>query len=45
MGDRRKRGAKQAAPASATEDREPAATPANGRTRATTPKRKRKRRT
>jgi hypothetical protein len=42
--DRRQRGGKTAEPAGVNEDREPAATPANARTRAETPKRKRKRR-
>lgn len=42
--DRRQRGAKKPEPAAPDEDREPAVTSGNGRTRATTPKRKRKRR-
>jgi hypothetical protein len=44
MDDRRQRGAKKPEPAAPDEDREPAVTPGEGRTRATTPKRKRKRR-
>ncbi|HEY1711803.1 MAG TPA: hypothetical protein VGG07_02820 [Solirubrobacteraceae bacterium] len=44
MDDRRQRGAKKPEPAAPDEDREPAVTPGDGRTRATTPKRKRKRR-
>ncbi len=44
MDDRRQRGAKKPELAAPDEDREPAATPGDGRTRATTPKRKRKRR-
>ena len=44
MDDRRQRGPKKPEPAAVSEDREPAATPVNARTRADTPKRKRKRR-
>ena len=44
IGERRQRGGKKPAPDAPVHEPETAAAPANGRTRSTTPKRKRKRR-